>query len=123
MNADTLSDLEYKSIGVTPYIELAADLDGDGYWDYPLKEGTDYKVSYSGNKKVGQAAYKITYLGNFKGNQTNKGGVFFIKQAQFDEEKTFVSVTEQFVFNPKNPKAGDYFAKPCKSLTVLHVGV
>lgn len=35
-----------------------------------LSLGTDYKITYSNNKKVGKAALKITGIGNFKGSKT-----------------------------------------------------
>lgn len=37
-----------------------------------LKKGTDYKVSYSNNKKLGTATVKITGIGNYKGTVTKK---------------------------------------------------
>ncbi len=38
-----------------------------------LTEGKDYKISYSGNKKVGTAKYTIKFQGNYKGSKSVKG--------------------------------------------------
>ena len=38
-----------------------------------MKAGRDYKISYSGNKKVGTAKYTIKFMGNYKGSAPVKG--------------------------------------------------
>jgi len=38
-----------------------------------LTEGKDYKISYSGNKKVGTAKYTIKFQGNYKGSKAVSG--------------------------------------------------
>ena len=37
---------------------------------FTLSRGSDYKVSYSNNKKVGTATIKIKGIGNYKGSAT-----------------------------------------------------
>lgn len=54
-----------------------------------LVQGKDYKITYSGNKKVGRAKYTVTYLGNYKGNKPYKG-TFQIKAAGLNGAKVLV---------------------------------
>jgi hypothetical protein len=60
-----------------------------------LTEGTDYKVSYSNNKKVStdksKAKYTVTFQGNYKGS-TKLTGKFDIKQADITSEDLDVQV-------------------------------
>ena len=40
------------------------------YGGFFLEEGTDYKVTYSNNKKIGKATIKVTGIGDYKGSFT-----------------------------------------------------
>lgn len=59
-------DLEYTSVG-SKYDDL--ELKDVTLDDGKLAEGKDYKITYSGNKKVAakKATYTITFMGNYKG--------------------------------------------------------
>lgn len=54
-----------------------------------LNEGSDYKITYKNNKRVGTGKYSITFLGNYKGiktkNLTGATGTFKINKAKFDD--------------------------------------
>ena len=70
---------EFQKNGVKPAIIVTA-VRGDE--EIPLSEGTDYKVSYSGNKKVGtNAKFTVTFLGNYKGRAAIKNQTFEITKA------------------------------------------
>ncbi len=52
----------YMGTGVTvPNVKVS-------YNDMPLEEGRDYKLIYSGNKKVGTAKVTASFIGNYKGS-------------------------------------------------------
>lgn len=58
--------LPYRSTGVTFNNQLRVTYTKDGN-TLLLREGKDYKVTYSGNKKVGnKAKFTISFLGNYK---------------------------------------------------------
>ncbi len=109
----------YQNVGVTPELYLTAKLDDD----HPVVDlilGKDYKVSYKNNRKVGLGTYKVTFIGNYKGHASITGN-FKINAAKFSSGT--ISVSEQFVFNPKKTKATNYFAKPGKNLFVTVGGI
>ena len=54
----------YKKAGAEPEIVVTRKT---GDEEIILSEGTDYTVSYSGNKKAGKAKATVTFKGNFKG--------------------------------------------------------
>lgn len=59
--------LPYRSTGVTFNDRLKVTYTKNGN-TLTLREGRDYKVTYSGNKKVGSnAKFTISFLGNYKG--------------------------------------------------------
>nr|MCR4642866.1 hypothetical protein [Lachnospiraceae bacterium] len=76
----------YKKAGVCPKPVVRAAIGGD---TLTLAEGRDYKLSYSGNKKVcyrngavaAAAKYSIRFLGNFKGAKYNGDTSFTIEPA------------------------------------------
>ena len=73
-----------------------------------LKEGVDYKITYSNNKKVGNGAFTITLLGNYKGHKAVKGN-YEITPAAFDEAKIEAM---QMLYK----KPGKYLSKPFVSV-------
>lgn len=72
---------KFKAKGVT----IGGDLTVT-YKDKVLRQGKDYKISYSGNKKVGTAKYTVTFLGNYKGSTPVKGGTFKINPAPLSDD-------------------------------------
>jgi hypothetical protein len=58
----------YVSTGVTVSDELTVT-----YKETVLTEGVDYKITYTNNKKVGTAKYKVNFLGNYKGTAAISG--------------------------------------------------
>ena len=69
----------YRKGGVKPQIVVTAER-GDEV--LTLSEGTDYKISYSGNNKVGtKAKFTVTFLGNYKGRAAIKNQTFEITKA------------------------------------------
>ncbi|MCH5256439.1 MAG: BspA family leucine-rich repeat surface protein [Lachnospiraceae bacterium] len=59
----------------------------------PLVYGTDYKVTCSSNKKVGdKAKYKVTFLGNYKGSKALSGN-FKINKATLNDENDGLKVS------------------------------
>ena len=83
---------EFQKNGVKPAIIVTA-VRGDE--EITLSEGTDYKVSYSGNKKVGtNAKFTVTFLGNYKGRAAIKNQTFEIVKASLaDAQITVPDVT------------------------------
>ncbi|MCM1091421.1 MAG: leucine-rich repeat protein [Butyrivibrio sp.] len=77
-----------------------------------LVAGQDYKVSYSGNKKVGTAKLKITFLGNYKGSRQQTSN-FKIHKANLDEmgQKVVIAVSDKIY-----KKAGVYKSMPSISI-------
>jgi hypothetical protein len=61
-----------------------------------LIEGTDYKVTYSNNKKVGAGKFKVTFIGNYKGSKA-LNGTFTIVAVK----KNLEAVAEDKVYNNK----------------------
>ena len=56
------------------------------YKEKELAYGTDYKVTCSNNKKVGDnAKYKVTFIGNYKGSKALSGN-FTINKATLNDE-------------------------------------
>jgi hypothetical protein len=81
---------EYNSAGVILGDELKVIYKTSD--DEPqLKEGTDYKVTYSNNKKVGTAKFTITFMGNYKGSK-NLQGQFKIEKANLASKDLDVQV-------------------------------
>ncbi len=60
-----ISNTSYTGKKITQDVEVA-------FGTNVLQSGTDYKVSYSDNKKVGTAKVTITGIGNFSGQVTKK---------------------------------------------------
>jgi len=56
----------YDPKGATPALNVKTD-------KTTLKAGKDYKVAYSNNKSKGEADYKLTFIGNFKGHKAVTG--------------------------------------------------
>lgn len=65
-----------------------------------LVAGKDYKVSYSGNKKVGTGKFTVTFLGNFKGSKPLKNNTFQIVPAKWDGDKVQVAIPDQIYKKP-----------------------
>ena len=77
-----LSDPEakicYSADGATPAVTVSMNADGK---TVTLQAEKDYKVSYSGNKKVGSAAYAVSFLGSYKGHKAITKQKFTIEAA------------------------------------------
>ncbi len=95
-------DIVYARTGTKPEIGVEAERDGD---KIPLKEGRDYKVTYSKNKKVGsKAKYKVSFMGNYKGRKAITGK-FTINPARFGDGIIAVGVDKIYT------KPGKYTSK------------
>ncbi|MDE7254066.1 MAG: hypothetical protein K2O32_14155, partial [Acetatifactor sp.] len=68
LKVDGVVTCEFNSAGVT--FSDAITVTDAGLQDTELELGKDYKVTYSGNKKVGTGKYTVTFLGNYKGSKT-----------------------------------------------------
>lgn len=73
-----------------------------------LCEGADYKIACSNNKKIGQAKYKITFLGNYKGHAAVEG---FYSIAAADITNAVTEAPDMIYKKP-----GKYYAVPYVSL-------
>lgn len=97
--------LSYRAGGVTPKVNVT--YDGDD-----LVPGKDYKVSYSGNKKVStdkaKAKCTVTFLGNYKGT-AKIVKEFEIVPAGIDAESADVQVVSM---DKVFAKAGKYESAP-----------
>lgn len=56
-----------------------------------LTQGVDYKVTYSANKKVGTAKYKVTFLGNYKATKAVTKP-FTITQGKLSDANTDIEI-------------------------------
>ena len=97
----------FKKTGVTPELIVTA-VFGEAEESVELKQGSDYTVSYSANKKAGQGKYTVSFKGNFKGHKALKG-VFTINAADISAAEVTVY---DMAYNPKKSKASAYFQKP-----------
>lgn len=86
----TLSDIQVKVDGVV------------------LTEGADYRVTYSDNKRVHNASYRVTFYGNYKGVPAQKR-YFAITPASLADAEILVS---DMIYK----KAGVYKSKPYISI-------
>ncbi|MDE6699657.1 MAG: hypothetical protein K2K10_01355, partial [Acetatifactor sp.] len=100
----TKAGYAYDSQGVTPGDDIKVYYGSDATGTL-LEEGTDYKLSYSKNKKRGTAGYTVTLQGNFKG--AKKTGTFEIKEASLKDSEAKVESADK-VFK----KAGIYKSAP-----------
>lgn len=76
-----------------------------------LVAGKDYKVTYSGNKKVGTGKFTVTFMGNYKGSKPLKNNTFQIVPAKWDADKVKVAIPDQIY-----KKSGFYKSSPVVSL-------
>ena len=67
-----------------------------------LKEGTDYTVTYSNNKKTGTAKVKVTGKGNYTGSVTK---TFEILPADISNDTIVILNKDAFLYNGKKQKA------------------
>lgn len=84
IDSSGLKDYPYNRLGVTFGEGDLVIRDGSQV----LKEGKDYKITYSRNKKVTDSAkYSVTFLGNYKGTKGVPGqtGTFKVIQADLGE--------------------------------------
>lgn len=102
---------DFVSAGVTFGDEVTVsyvdDTDAANKIDLELKEGVDYKISYSNNKKAGTAKYTITGLGNYKGLKKTTDNTFTIKPLALSNTNMRVVAADK-VFT----KAGVYKSVP-----------
>ena len=91
-----------------------------------LKEGTDYKVSYSNNKNVGQAEVTITGIGNYTGSITEYFDI--VKASKASQKITGVSSSykkaykSSFTLKPKAKTTCTYKTSNSKIATVNSKG-
>jgi hypothetical protein len=95
----------YSVKGATPEVVVTVT---KGTKETVLENGKDYKISYSGNKKLGQAKYKVAFLGNYKGHSALPG-VFNIDRA--DISKADIIVPDMVYYKP-----GKYYSVPYVSI-------
>ncbi len=105
--ADADADIMYTPGGVSPKVNVTVARAGQELLN--LAEGTDYKIVYSNNKKVGTGKFTVNFLGNYKGHPAIKNQTFTIKQAPFTSAK---AVSADMVYN----KPGKYLSKPMVSI-------
>lgn len=82
--------LPYRSTGVTfnEKLKITYTQNGD---TFTLREGKDYKVTYSGNKKIGSnAKFTISFLGNYKGIQ-KQTRTFTIEKADLKDAAVVIA--------------------------------
>lgn len=68
-----------------------------------LKEGKDYKITYTGNKKIGNdAKYKVVFLGNYKGvtGVNRQTGSFVIEAADLSKVACRAAAMDQVYRKP-----------------------
>lgn len=88
-NIDNIK-LPYISTGVTFNDQLEITYTKNGN-TLTLREGKDYKVIYSGNKKVGSnAKFTISFLGNYKGIQ-KQTRTFTIEKAELGDATVIIA--------------------------------
>ncbi|MDE6608621.1 MAG: hypothetical protein K2K54_12850 [Lachnospiraceae bacterium] len=84
----------------------------DKYRQYVLKEGTDYTVSYSGNKRVTDsdslAVMTVTGMGNYKGSIKIS---FPIAKASLSGNANLQVTATEISYNPKKGKNSNYRPK------------
>ena len=96
---DENKEYEYKASGTTVdnlSVKYLGETDAQTD-DCILRQGVDYKVSYSSNKTVSDAKdaeLKITFLGNYKGS-TTVTKTFKIKSAKLSAQNTEVTVPDK----------------------------
>ena len=130
-NGQDLKDtgVKYVNTGAQPYVAVAVDSSSDSTLaGTELVYGRDYTLKWSNNKKVAKSTenkaptYKITYLGNFKGNKTLKSDTFTITQTILADNEVVVSMPETVAYGTSN-KASKYFLTVGKNLVVTVNGV
>lgn len=94
----------FEAGGVTPKVTVKA----DGISD-ELKEGKDYKVTYSNNKKIGTGKYTVTFIGNYKGHAPVKNGTFTITAGSFSDA---TAQSPDLIYS----KPGKYISEPLVSI-------
>lgn len=97
------TDYEYLKAGVKPFITVKTTLNGT---ERTLLEGRDYKVSLSGNKKVGTGKFSLSFLGNYKGAKYTGNNTFTVKASNPAPENIKV-IASDMVFK----KSGNYKPK------------
>ncbi len=99
-------DVAFTAGGATPEIKVTATL---GDETFNLKEGKDYKVSYSANKAVGTGKYSVTFIGNYKGHAALKNNTFKISKGEFTDAE--VKAADMLYTKP-----GKYISTPFVSI-------
>ncbi len=74
-------EVYFDPAGACPELGVYLTRDGEAV---TLKEGVEYKVSYSANKKVGTGNFTVSFLGNYKGHPAVKG-TFRIERKPFGD--------------------------------------
>ena len=100
---------EYCSAGVTLGDDLTVTYASPKAGNVILTEGRDYKVTYSGNKKVStdksKAKYTVTFMGNYKGTKA-VSGTFTIVSSSLKEavvtapDKVYTGKPNTYVSKP-----------------------
>ena len=108
---DTGETVYYTAKGTMPGVTVTVsrkDENGNVTDTVELTPGRDYVITYSGNKKVGDGAYTVKFLGNYKGHK-DVNGTFKIVKAPIEEA---VVVSPQKVYT----KPGKYLSAPFVSV-------
>ncbi len=66
------ASVEYSPLGATVPLNVACYSEEYDTW-YSLKNGVDYTVKYSSNKKTGKGKYTVNFTGDYKGHSAIKG--------------------------------------------------
>ncbi|MCR5250839.1 MAG: InlB B-repeat-containing protein [Lachnospiraceae bacterium] len=91
----------YSPKGAKPAVKLTVERDGV---TETLREGVDYRLSFSNNKKAGTGNYTVSFLGNYKGRAALKGS--------FTIDKASLAEAEITIADMAYTKAGKYRATP-----------
>lgn len=90
----TLTKDEYDYVGTGVTIDPEDLTVNFKDYDLDLKQGRDYKISYSNNKKIStdtaKAKFTISFLGNYKGSKPYRDGTFKINPASLSDAQVVI---------------------------------
>ncbi len=103
---DSDKAIHYDPKGAMPAVTVSTMRNGK---TVTLREGEDYKVTYSRNKKVGNnASYTVSFLGNYKGHKAIANQKFIIEAAPFTAENVEVTAPDLVYAKPGRYRSTPY---------------
>ena len=116
---DPAATYEFRKEGVRPAVIVTSKLkSNEGVErEVQLKEGVDYKVTYSGNKKTGTdtAGFRISFMGNYKGTK-ELGKKFSIVPAGLENAEVVIPDVSKAVKEDKDGIKISYRSDPYVSI-------